>query len=375
MHDALSKGPADADWNRLAPLLEEAVDQLGESDRVAVWLRFIERRTFGEIGSTLRLSEDGARKRVDRALEKLRLILSRSGVSSSAAALAGALTTHAVTAAPSGLAASVVGTALAGAAAGNSALSFLAFMSMTKIQASVAAGVVLAATLGVVSLKTKNDRLEREAAELRWQNEETARSQNGNLRVVTGRLATENPAALSADIGPAGGSAVAPTDTAPRSPEAMRPIGTLQNRGRATPEAAWETLFWALQARDYRMLAQVMALEPADQRLVETLWARVPEVRAQGRIANAEELFAVTWGNHNRSRFFSLRIAKATTFDADYAEVVSEGQRREAQGADKTVMDFRRTADGWKWVVPTVQAEHTVGEAMHDLRDFLKPAP
>src|SRR4051812_44297054 len=92
MHDTLSNGPGDDDWNQLAPVIERAVDRLNESDRVAVLLRFVERRTFGEIGAALRLSEDAARKRVDRALDKLRGILGRSGVNSSAAALAGALT-------------------------------------------------------------------------------------------------------------------------------------------------------------------------------------------------------------------------------------------------------------------------------------------
>ncbi len=42
-------------------------------------MRFIERRTFGEIGSGLALSEDSARKRVERALAKLHRALAGRG--------------------------------------------------------------------------------------------------------------------------------------------------------------------------------------------------------------------------------------------------------------------------------------------------------
>jgi hypothetical protein len=48
--------------------------------------------------------EDAAQKRVSRALEKLRGVLSRRGVALTAAALTSVLATEAVTAAPAGLA-------------------------------------------------------------------------------------------------------------------------------------------------------------------------------------------------------------------------------------------------------------------------------
>jgi RNA polymerase sigma factor (sigma-70 family) len=71
MQDISKPGVADADWKNLAPLLDEAVGELPERDRDAVVARFFEGKTFGEIGATLRLSEDAARMRVERALEKL----------------------------------------------------------------------------------------------------------------------------------------------------------------------------------------------------------------------------------------------------------------------------------------------------------------
>lgn len=142
MHELNSNSEADnADWTQLRPALDAAMDELGERDRAAVLLRFFARRPFAEIGRALDLSEDAARMRVDRALEKLRTRLAQRGVTSTAVALGAALS-QATIAAPSGLAASVTGGALASAtAAGVAGLvaGIVQFMSMSKIMAGVAA--------------------------------------------------------------------------------------------------------------------------------------------------------------------------------------------------------------------------------------------
>ena len=72
-----------ADWQRLGPVLEDAMHQLGRGDREAVLLRYFEGRTYSEIGRQLQLSENGARMRVERALDKLNgLLLARRGIGS-----------------------------------------------------------------------------------------------------------------------------------------------------------------------------------------------------------------------------------------------------------------------------------------------------
>lgn len=139
----------DADWEKLRPVLDEVMDELSEVDRTAVLLRFFEKRPFAEIGVALQLSEDAARMRVDRALEKLHLLLRHRGVSSTAGALTAVLANQAVATAPVGLAAAITGTALSGAAvAGAGTLAtVLYFMSTTKISLTVAGATAL--TLGV----------------------------------------------------------------------------------------------------------------------------------------------------------------------------------------------------------------------------------
>ena len=59
-------------WNQIAPLLDGAMEQLGQKDHDALVLRFFENKTFAEVGAALDASEDAAKMRVNRALEKLR---------------------------------------------------------------------------------------------------------------------------------------------------------------------------------------------------------------------------------------------------------------------------------------------------------------
>jgi len=103
----------DETWNQIAPLLDGALEKLGQKDHDAVVLRFFEGRNFKEVGAALGASEDAAKMRVSRALEKLRKFFTKRGVSSTTAILAGAISTNSVQAAPVALAKSVTAVAIA----------------------------------------------------------------------------------------------------------------------------------------------------------------------------------------------------------------------------------------------------------------------
>lgn len=60
------------DWSTLAPNLDTALARLPDPDRQALLLRFFRGLSLRETGVALGLSEDAARKRVSRALERLR---------------------------------------------------------------------------------------------------------------------------------------------------------------------------------------------------------------------------------------------------------------------------------------------------------------
>ena len=135
-------------WEQIVPLLDTAIAGLGETDRNAVVLRFMEGKNFQEVGVALGASEEAAKMRVHRALEKLRKFFTRKGVVLSGAGLAGLMSANAVQAAPVGLAVSVTAAAVKGAALSASTLSLVKgateIMTWTT-KVKIAAGVGLAA--------------------------------------------------------------------------------------------------------------------------------------------------------------------------------------------------------------------------------------
>ncbi|HEY5042694.1 MAG TPA: sigma-70 family RNA polymerase sigma factor [Verrucomicrobiae bacterium] len=143
-------------WRQIAPLLDGALEKLGKKDHDALVLRFFENKNFAEVGVALGASEDAAKMRVSRALEKLRKFFTKRGVTLSSVAIAGMISAHSVQAAPVTLAKSVTAVAIAkGAAASGSTLTLikgaLKIMAWTKAKTAVAvaAGVLLFGGAGV----------------------------------------------------------------------------------------------------------------------------------------------------------------------------------------------------------------------------------
>jgi RNA polymerase sigma factor (sigma-70 family) len=96
-----------ANFEQVAPVLDEAMNQLAPEDQSAIGLRFFEQLDYPLLGEALGSTEEAARKRVNRALDKLHALLTARGVTLTAAALGAALTAGAVQAAPAQVAASV----------------------------------------------------------------------------------------------------------------------------------------------------------------------------------------------------------------------------------------------------------------------------
>jgi RNA polymerase sigma factor (sigma-70 family) len=156
---------ATLDWERMHPVLDDALAELDEIDREAILLRYLQGCDFAQVGVRLALTDNAARMRVDRAVDKLRGRLARRGITSTAAALSLVLANQAVVAAPAGLAVTVTGTALAGA--GTAAAATLTFMSLTKLQLSLASAVVVTGA-GVFAVQEQtNASLRDELAALR----------------------------------------------------------------------------------------------------------------------------------------------------------------------------------------------------------------
>jgi hypothetical protein len=135
----------DATWKQVAPVLDEAMKQLGNRDRDAIVLRFFEQQSLRAVGQALGGSEDAARMRVDRALGKLRQFLTRRGIVLSGAALATVMGSDAITAAPTGLAVTVTSAALASEAAATGGIGLAILNAAAKSKLTIASAVAVVA--------------------------------------------------------------------------------------------------------------------------------------------------------------------------------------------------------------------------------------
>ncbi|MEO5961512.1 MAG: sigma-70 family RNA polymerase sigma factor, partial [Opitutaceae bacterium] len=204
--------PAAVEWERLRPAIDESLEALHDREREAVLLRFFEGRAFAEIGGALKISEDAARMRVDRALEKLRTRLALRGVTSTSGALAGALTAQAGAMVPLGVAATVTSGALAGAtvvSATGIIAGATAFMSMTKLGFGVAGIAVLAGALGL-AVSERRARRAAEAAVVSASREyEVARVRLSGLEQRVQAAAPDAARTVQTDNARAGGATTA----------------------------------------------------------------------------------------------------------------------------------------------------------------------
>ncbi|MBL9128252.1 MAG: sigma-70 family RNA polymerase sigma factor, partial [Verrucomicrobiales bacterium] len=105
-----SRDPDEAWREPLETHLDDALSALSESDRNYVLTRFFERRRFSEVAERFGVSEDAAKKRVARALERMRAHLVARGVAIPATVLGGLLLQPRAEALPEHLAAAVLRT-------------------------------------------------------------------------------------------------------------------------------------------------------------------------------------------------------------------------------------------------------------------------
>lgn len=145
MTEILTESDTPLDWDKTSSALDEIVASLGKGDRDAIILRFFSGKTFADIGAQLQVSENAARMRVERALDKMRGRFARKGIVSSSAALGAVLAEQGLMAAPADLAPAVIATALNAPAAGAlaSALGTIRIAASTKIATGLATAVAL----------------------------------------------------------------------------------------------------------------------------------------------------------------------------------------------------------------------------------------
>jgi len=278
---------ADTDpvWEHLAPFLDEAMQRLGVHDRDAIVLRYFQGQDLRGVGTALGVGEEAARKRVSRALEKLREHFKRRGLTLSTASLAALLAGNAVTAAPSGAAASISAAALAGVgASGGTALAILKLISMTKLKvglasAVVAAGVATPILIEQQTVKALRHEIQALSAQTQRLVELDAEKQNlSNLLARAQQAKTVSESQLHELLRLRGEVGLLRKDsqelaklrvaqtTGDRDP---KPTATLKadswaDVGMDTPDAALQTFFWAARHRQDDLVHRLIRWQKDD---------------------------------------------------------------------------------------------------------------
>jgi RNA polymerase sigma factor (sigma-70 family) len=164
----------DADWEKIRPALDAVMHELKDADREAILLRYFENRQFTAVGAELGLNEDTSRKRVERALEKLRVAFAKRGITT-AGALAAVIAANASQMAPASLTTTLPTTAIA--AAGTGTFTLLKFMTATKIKLGLSALLAASAATALMvqhqsqqKLHDENSALQQQIAHLQTDN-------------------------------------------------------------------------------------------------------------------------------------------------------------------------------------------------------------
>ncbi|HEY3763311.1 MAG TPA: sigma-70 family RNA polymerase sigma factor [Verrucomicrobiae bacterium] len=148
MQSTLNEPSPQENWSQIAPLLETALERLNAQDHDAIVLRFFQGQSLREVGTAMGMSEEAAKKRVSRALEKLRHHFVKHGVDSTAATIADSISVNSIQIAPALLAQSATATALAKGAA--VPISIVTLSKATLIAMQTKAIVTLITTAAII---------------------------------------------------------------------------------------------------------------------------------------------------------------------------------------------------------------------------------
>lgn len=143
---------SEPDWQQIRAFLDDSIGELNDTDRDALMLRYFEKKPLAAVGAALGVSEDAARMRVDRAIDRLRTRLTSRGVTSTAAALSTVLAQNLVSISPPALGARITAQALASVAAGTTGGAWVGSLALGKI-AIAAAVLVIVGTIGLLKFR------------------------------------------------------------------------------------------------------------------------------------------------------------------------------------------------------------------------------
>jgi len=383
--DVLSNDPAaSAKWEQLRPIIDVSLEELHRDDREAVLLRFFANLPHAQIGQRLNLSENTARMRVDRALEKLGTSLAKRGVTSTSIALASVLANQAQASTPAGLAANTTTAALTGAAKASATLAatttttkIISLMSTTKLIIGTAAVVTIAATAitwhqwqSGTALRDEVASLHQHTAQLQAENQkltERHKADDEAVRAAQQALQAANLTSAAAIAPPPSSSAADPSRTTkneasasagePTTSEKISVDVAAKKSGRDTPVAAARTLLWYLQGGDIKHAAELLSFEPAERDKLKDLIDTLPEA-IQDKYSTPAKLAAFAMSGSPRP-LSNVQLLSETQPD-DYTAI--QHVRLEYKNGEVLEEDlkFHRDVDGWKQVVSPASVDRLI---------------
>jgi RNA polymerase sigma factor (sigma-70 family) len=369
------------EWSQIRPELDALLLRLGEADREALLLRYCEGMRFGDIGRKLRLTEDGARLRVDRAVEKLRQLLARRGITSTSAALATVLTAHAAATAPVGLATTISAGALASLAAGTTtstaAIGGLKLILMSKLTLTAVTAVALVTAASIYFVR----RAESSPAEMPIApSSETITPNLAPKPVLQQRIDALRATKTKAFKGEAetiiGESGTPDPKAAARRDQVLADldhgffrIESLVHVGADTPRAAVASFRWALEHASINDIAPMIQLSPEDKQKMEAILANLP-LSTRNEYPDAEHLIAL-YGARDASVVYPTQGVvqivsdQAESKDGETAKAhvtlqYDQGIRNQLDQKNHEDFDLQQSSTGWKIIVPPSAAKQVI---------------
>ncbi len=375
----LESNESDAVWKQIAPHLDEAIAQLNSVERDVILWRYFERRTAEQIGGRLGLTPEAAQKRVARALDRLRGILTEGGLTVPTASLTALLSTQAVQSAPVGLAASAI-TAVSATSAILPATSTLPII-MASTKAKIGLGLVLAAsvTTPLVLQHQINTRLRDEIARLRAEPApppvqaapsdtaelERLRGEHDELLRLRGQVSqlrqqvANQPKAPTKAISDGrnkaddrGAFELENARTllakAPEIPMIQR--NEFRNAGYATSLASFDTMNWAAANRNTNAMFNAIGLESKARKRADELFAQMPEPIRQ-KYGSVDALL-VDWRMNLAEAPEAYRVLSQREDGPDAAILTVQFQYPNSRVRENDLSFYRDQSGVWRQAMP-----------------------
>ena len=307
--------------------------------------------------------------RVNRALEKLEVLLKQRGVTISATALGTALAAEAVTAAPAGLAAAVAGSALAGvSAAGAATLSIFKIMAISKIQLGAIGAIVIGGLTTALVVQHQslarclddNHSLQQQVQDLRDAKEQLAKGQvdQGELEklrrnqsellrlrgeVTALRQASKTTALPSASTGPSEPGASAAPDAVPGILRLQASLQAQVGTGQALLTGGWAN---GPGKRVFVLATPQIEGDNKDRVHIQTKVIEVPETELAKLGLDAftvegseSSLKQVMPADQAKGLIEALQGMEGARFIAESVITTADGRQAEIQNVDQQVVE------------------------------------